>query len=958
MNRNVLESIDVFGEKLIADEAPDKSRTMLDLKGNFWYVAQTRGLYKVNLTTRRVSRYRYTTRLLYPYLAGIERCSGDTLWIGAGWHGLMKFDPASGLFISLPNPSYTGRILKDREGKIWIASDGLEIYDPVTGMRDRHVYDPSDPHSLSDNEVGLMYDDPSGRIWVGAANAVNLWDPLTRSFKRFVNPAFDESQGGEPIGSDRKGRLWLRSGAGRLAILDPLSGKFTSFDITEGVCGHLTDMENLDDGRVLLSGWGGLNIVSPDSIDPHRSPPALVITRLAINDKPVVPPVLLNDSGSLTLSHAQNVLELEFAATDIEAPQLVQYRYRLEGLEKEWVAQTDRRYVRYPGLSPGNYIFRVRAASAWNEWPDQEIALAISIAPPWWRTAWAYACYLLLLVGLLYSGYRIRMRQVHLKHEMEIEHVKAEQLAEVDGLKSRFFANISHEFRTPLTLILGPLETIRSKLADEESQHAITMMQRNAQRLLRLINQLLDLSKIDAGGMKLQASRGNIVPFVKGIAQSFQSSAGRRGVALHVEVEKDEIELYFDQDKMEKIVTNLISNAYTFTPEGGSVTVRVTSSSQAPAGSVEIIVADTGIGIPEQEIPRIFDRFYQVDPSQKREQEGTGIGLALTRELVELHQGTIKVKSEVGKGAEFTVSFRLGKEHLRPEEIVEVPPAPHASIHGADTAVPAERENAALQPGGRESQEQSQEQPLVLIVEDNADVRTYIRGYLVPAYRVLEAADGIQGVNVAGESIPDLIISDVMMPKMDGYALCRSLKLDEKTSHIPIILLTAKAGQENKIEGLETGADDYLTKPFEAKELLVRVKNLIDLRRKLREHFSVGQVLKPGEIAVTSIDDAFLKKVMQVVEERLGNEAFSVEDLAGEAGMSRSQLHRKLTSLTGQSPSDFIRYMRLHRAMELLRKNAGTVSEIAYTVGFSGVSYFTKSFKEQFGTLPSEVNKT
>jgi DNA-binding response OmpR family regulator len=367
---------------------------------------------------------------------------------------------------------------------------------------------------------------------------------------------------------------------------------------------------------------------------------------------------------------------------------------------------------------------------------------------------------------------------------------------------------------------------------------------------------------------------------------------------------------------------------------------------------VEIIVRDTGIGIPEGELPHIFDRFYQVDGSQTREQEGTGIGLALTKELVELHNGTITVRSAVGKGTEFLVRFPTGSAHLRADEIkVAQPVIGERALAPLESPGHAPSGNAGVQtPDGTH--------PIVLVVEDNIDVRAYIRQYLVQSYQVLEAQDGREGVEKATEAIPDLIISDVMMPKMDGYELCRTLKLDEKTSHVPIILLTAKAGQENKIEGLETGADDYITKPFDAKELLVRVKNLIDLRRKLRERFSVGQVLKPGEIAVTSIDDAFLKKVMGIVEARLGEEGFSVEDLALEAGMSRSQLHRKMTALTGQSPSEFVRYMRLHRAMALLKKNAGTVSEIAYTVGFSGVSYFTKCFREQFGLLPSDVKQS
>jgi DNA-binding response OmpR family regulator/two-component sensor histidine kinase len=491
-------------------------------------------------------------------------------------------------------------------------------------------------------------------------------------------------------------------------------------------------------------------------------------------------------------------------------------------------------------------------------------------------------------------------------------------------------------------------------------------MERNAQRLLRLINQLLDLSKLEAGGMKLQASKQNIVSFVKGIARSFESSAGKRDITLAVEVDAEEIEMYFDRDKLEKVLVNLLSNAFKFTPEGGRVVVslrRDVQSSTSLSTRLNVLtdwlvmtVVDTGIGIPKDQLDRVFDRFYQVDASQKREQEGSGIGLALTKELIELHCGSIHVTSEEGRGTTFTVRLPLGREHLKDDEVVfenrkgeafelsdlplsHSPALPLLPIVGDDKQSPAA---ASEQPA-----------PLVLIIEDNADVRAYIKSYLVPAYRIEEAKDGMDGIEKAINLIPDLIISDVMMPKMNGYEVCGRLKLNEKTSHIPIILLTAKAGQESKIEGLETGADDYLTKPFDASELLVRMRNLIELRRKLRAKFSVGHVLKPGEIAVTSIDDQFLQKAMAVVEKRIGDENFSVDEFAREVGMSRSQLHRKLTALTNQAPSDFIRYMRLHRAKELLEKNVGTVSEIAFAVGFTSVAYFSKCFKEQFGVVAS-----
>jgi DNA-binding response OmpR family regulator/nitrogen-specific signal transduction histidine kinase len=553
-------------------------------------------------------------------------------------------------------------------------------------------------------------------------------------------------------------------------------------------------------------------------------------------------------------------------------------------------------------------------------------------------------------MALLYNAFRFQHNRLILRHEVEVKEVESRKLREVNEIKSRFFANISHEFRTPLTLILGPIHKWQERVQEEGLKKDLSMAERNAHRLLRLINQLLDLSKLEVGGMKLHARCMNIVPLIKGITYSFESSAGIRGITLKTSVEREEIQVYCDEDVIEKVLTNLLSNAMKFTPKGGSVEVtvkRVTGRGEF----VEIGVSDTGIGIPETHLAHIFDRFYQVDDSATREQGGTGIGLALVKELVELHHGTTSATSRPGLGTSFTIALPLGKEHLKPEEIVA---GPEVGEEVVAKIIPEGREV------GQESSrplDQNQGKHLILVVEDNADVREYIKDNLSDNYCVLEASDGLEGIEKARETVPDLVLSDVMMPKKDGYELCRTLKSDERTSHIPVILLTAKAASENKLEGLETGADDYLIKPFEPKELQVRIKNLIELRRKLRERFKTSVPLKPGEVAVTSMDDVFLKRVIVAVEQHMGEEHFHTDDLAREVGLSRVQLHRKLTALTNQPPGDFIRYLRLHRAMELIEKNAGTISEIAYVVGFNDPSYFSKCFHKQFGKAPVEVKK-
>ncbi len=967
-NLTVLRTIDLFKGRSPDLTWPDRTISLIDAHGDFWYGTNGLGLYRVNLATGLVKNYRYASQLgNRPEVMSIAQGPGDTLWVSGGECGLMKFSPASGQFQSL-GTTRTNTIMRARDGKMWVTTehDGLLVIDPVTGNTDRYVHDPSNPRSLSGDRTRLTYEDASGRIWICATSVINLWDPATRSFSRFSNPALKGTKHVFPLGADRKGRLWVRNIPHGLEILDPTTGIFSDFDPSDGVCGAVRAMETLDNGMVLLAGTG-INIVDPESIQPRRPPPALLITKLSVNDNPTFAPALTGGTGSMQLDHYQNVIEFDFAVIDIDAPHLVQYMYKLEGLEKGWVKPEDRRFVRYPGLRPGDYLFKVRAGSMRNEWPDQEISLAISIAPSWWQSKWAYAAYAGILIGLLFVGYRLRLRGVQLKQQAEMDHFKAEHLAEVDRLKSRFFANISHEFRTPLTLISGPLNGMLAEEKEEKKRQSLSMMQRNSQRLLRLINQLLDLSKLEAGAIELHATRMNIVPFVKGIANSFESSAGLRGISVEVVNDREEIEVYCDRDMVEKILTNLLSNAFKFTPEGGRVEVQLSSSpvdatanlregvSGGGGGWFELSVSDTGIGIPPDQLDKVFDRFFQVDASQTREHEGSGIGLALVKELVDLHHGTIQVHSEVGRGTSFTVRLPLGRSHLKDDEIIEAPASDEPPLHKVyvlDADKPFQE--LAEEPGFEKAKG---EKSIVLIVEDNADVRAYIKDYLVSAYQVAEARDGEEGIEKALEIIPDIIISDVMMPKKDGYEVCRALKLDEKTSHIPIILLTAKAASENKIEGLEIGADDYLIKPFEPKELLARVKNLIDLRRKLRERFRVSVPLKPGEIAVASMDDAFLQRAKAVAEGRMADEKFNVEEFATELCMSRSQLHRKLTALTNLAASDFIRYLRLHRAVDLLKNGTGTISEIAYGVGFADPSHFSRSFHRQFGVTPSEFLK-
>ena len=545
----------------------------------------------------------------------------------------------------------------------------------------------------------------------------------------------------------------------------------------------------------------------------------------------------------------------------------------------------------------------------------------------------------LILGALLYYVQRLRTRRNRLLFEKE---------KELDRLKSRFFANISHEFRTPLTLILGPLDDLIAKVEQHGTKQQLKVMQRNAQRLLDLVNQLLDLSKIESGKLILETSRSDVVAVIRGVAKSFHSFTEQKNIDLDLDITPAELIINYDKPKLETILTNLLSNAFKFTPEKGRIRIKTAiikgTKKNGEREFLSIAVSDTGGGIPSEDVEHIFNRFYQADNNQLSQQEGSGIGLALTKELVELHGGKISAESKVGAGTQIFVEIPTDLTATVPETKKKNTSFSQLEAHVQDTATDVE-----------EPQMQQGDRALVLVVEDNKDVRKYIQETLRESYSIVTAIDGEEGISKALETIPDLIISDVMMPKKDGFEVCFILKNNEKTSHIPIILLTAKSDSEDKIEGLLTRADDYITKPFVPRELLVRVMNLIESRLQLRKKYKKEGKLRPEDIAVNSVDEKFLIHLIAEVEQNMSDDRFGVEQLSDLLAMSRSQLHRKLKALIDQSPNQFIRSFRLQRAHDLLQQNSATSSEIAFQVGFGSPSYFTKCFHEQFGYTPSEI---
>lgn len=524
-------------------------------------------------------------------------------------------------------------------------------------------------------------------------------------------------------------------------------------------------------------------------------------------------------------------------------------------------------------------------------------------------------------------------------------------IEERSRLKSNFFSNISHEFRTPLTLMLGPLEQLIERITDPKNKELAEMAHRNATRQLRMVNQLLDLSKIDDGKMDFKVREEDFIPFMKGIVNAYNSLALQKDIALTIDCPASPVPLYFNQYKMEIILYNLLSNAFKFTEPGGRIDVKLHTNKEIAI----LVVSDTGKGISNQYLPFIFDRFFQADLTKNEPGQGSGIGLALVKELVQLHGGSIEVTSKVGRGSTFTLHFPLGRNHLdfntialAPDNLSSATQVSRGVSVNAPTTSLYKSTHITAAPAGS---------PLVLIIEDNEDVRTYMRLRLENHFQITEALDGKEGIRKAIQILPDLIISDVMMPRKNGYEVCQALKSDLRTSHIPIILLTAKAAKEEKLDGLAKGADDFLTKPFDANELLIRVQNLIRMRKQLRERFAGSITIKPSEVVTNSLDQKFLEDVMRIVEANLPDENFTIDKLANEIGISRSNLNRKLRALINKSSNQFLLSVRLQRAADLLRQNAGSIAEIAFQTGFRSPAYFAKCFKEVYGETPGTFAK-
>lgn len=645
------------------------------------------------------------------------------------------------------------------------------------------------------------------------------------------------------------------------------------------------------------------------------------------------------DVENVEFDYKQNIFSVSFASDNYNLPEKTQYMYKLEGFNNDWLTlPVGVHNVTFTNLAPGKYVLRVKAINSDGYVGIKEATLGIVVNPPFWMSWWAYLLYAAGLVVVLFlARYRMLKREREKFHLQQIENEVAKN-EEINNMKFRFFTNVSHELRTPLTLIISPLEGMLKETTDELQSTRLQLMYRNAQRLLHLVNQLLDFRKGEMSTHQLSLSEGDIISYVHSVCNSFLLMADKKHIQFSFFSGIDTFSMAFDADKVGKIVMNLLSNAFKFTPEGGRVTVMIEHVTGTP-DTLEIKIADTGIGISDVDKEHIFDRFYQADHKGVEETTGNGIGLSLVRDFVTLHEGEVKVFDNIGTGSVFVIQFPV--KHV--ETQVQLPEETGMSVGDEEDR---EMKEEVREETGRK------DFPLLLVVDDNEDFRIFMRYSLELQYRVKLAVNGNEAWEMMQEELPDLVISDVMMPQMDGNELCRLIKQDKRIAHIPVILLTARQNTEAKLEGLQTGADDYVTKPFNMTILVLRIRKLIELSRYHR--VTQGMIdPAPSEIVITSLDEKLIEKAIKYVEDNMSRTELSVEELSRELGMSRVHLYKKLLQITGKTPIEFIRVIRLKRAAQLLRESQLHVSEVAFEVGFNNPKYFSRYFKDEFGVLPS-----
>ena len=985
-----------------------------DTEGNLWIGTEGGGLNFYNQKTNKFSFYEFSTQKK----AGISGnnvkqllLDENQLWIGTFEAGLNLMDLKTKNFThfkqeptdvnSLSNNSVYGLFKEDE--KLWILTygGGLNILDLNEKKFYHYRNSPIKPQAISSDLTRVILKTSNGNIWIGTEHGLNkvrknaagfpedfevylkdekiyslqedylknIWigtisnglfrlNPISGAIDHFTKN--DGLPGNTIFGilEDKSRQLWLSTNNG-ISRFDPVKRSFSNFNYSNGLENseyNFNAYYKTRSGDFLFGGMHGFTRFSPEEIQPNKFVPPIVFTDLRQNNQPVkindntgTLPGAINEVERITFKYNEANFTIGFAALDFFSPENNHYAYLLEGLDRDWTFTTGETEATYTIQREGTYTFRLKGGNSDGVWNPNERQLEIIVSPPPWRTWWAYLIYVAILGGLIFGV----LRFIRLRHSVQLQKIEKQKQEELHEVKLRFFTNITHEFRTPLTLIMGPLrELIAKKEYSEKTGETLSQIDRNTQRLLNLVNQVLTFRKLATDHEPMQIGKGNIVHFLEEIFLPFRETAQLNKIDFQFESTDSEILAWFDSDKLERVFFNLLANAFKFTPDGGNIKMSITQNDQ----NITIKVEDSGKGVPKELQHQIFKRFYEKANSEGSAIKGSGIGLAISKQMVELHRGNIFVENATQNGgAIFTVEIPKGNAHFKEEDVLKeatqgekikeyLPLIPEINSSKPTAILPEKEENFEAK-------------PLVLVVEDNLEIRNYILQIFSKDYRLITAGTGVEGLTKAKKEHPQLIISDVMMPEMDGITFCGKLKNDIEISHIPVVLLTARTASLFKIEGLEIGADDYITKPFNPEELRLRVRNIIRARQEAKEKFARILNFDPKKINITSADESFLENAMQVVEENIENYNFNIQTFADFMAVSRPLLFTKLKALTGQTPNNFIKTIRLKRAAQLLKSKKLNVSEVAYKVGFKDPKYFRKCFKTQFHLSPSEFVK-
>ncbi|MEL5893812.1 two-component regulator propeller domain-containing protein [Bacteroides sp. GD17] len=967
-----------------------------DSKNNLWIATKGDGLVKAEPQGNaryKLTRYQYEKNDIYSLSDDNVYCvyedAHGRIWVAtfAGGVNYMMLDKeGKEVFVNHRNNlkgypidnCYKARFITgDAAGHVWIGTTvgALVVKDdfktPEEAVFHHFVRIPKDIHSLSNNDVHWIISTRQKELYLatfggGLNKLLSLDEAGNARFKSY------SVQDGLPsdvllsIREDGKDNLWISTENG-ISKFIPSEEKFENYD-DKGISFQVRFSEAASArtslGNILFGASNGIFMFNPDSIRKSSYVPPVVLSNLLVSNEEVVPDgksVLkqsLDDTHKLVLSHRENIFTIQYAALDYSAPSEIQYAYILEGFEKAWNYVGKQRTATYTNLPKGNYVFKVRSTNADGIWTENTRALDIEVLPSFWETPFAYFLYFLFVLLIIVTAVYILFTIYRLKHKVSMEQ-------QMTDMKLRFFTDISHELRTPLTLISGPVEyVLENTPLPDDAREQLQVVERNTNRMLRLINQILDFRKIQNKKMKMQVQRIDVVAFTRKIMENFDAVAEEHHIDFLFETEKEELCLWVDVDKYEKIIFNLLSNAFKYTPNDKMITVFVREDEK----SVSVGVQDQGIGIAENKKKSIFERFENL-VDRNLFNPSTGIGLSLVKELVEMHKAVISVDSKLGTGSCFKVEFLKGREHyddavefLQDDAAAGVEVAERVADAGSAVQLPVADDE--LLPEGEEAENSK---GTMLLVEDNSELRLFLRSIFAAEYRIVEAVDGMQGWSKALKFLPDVIISDVMMPEKDGISMTRELRADMTTSHIPIVLLTAKSSIESKLEGLEYGADDYITKPFSATYLKARVKNLLMQRRKLQDLYR-ADLLSAGTVAPAASEEAeetkapemstndrkFMDKLVELMEKNMDNGDLVVDDLVGELAVSRSVFFKKLKTLTGLAPIEFIKEMRINRAVQLIETGEYSMTQISYMVGINDPRYFSKCFKQKMGMTPTE----